>query len=62
MQTNTQKPHHQKASPPKKIMESFDARMKQFETLVESIAATLREERKVLEDARLQFEKVESQL
>ena len=55
-------PMHQKATRPKKIMESLDALMKQFETLVESIAATLREERKVLEDARLQFEKVESQL
>ena len=39
-------------------MEFVEAHLKQLEVLVESIAAILREERKLLEDARLQFEKV----
>ena len=43
-------------------METLDERMNQLTTLVESIAATLREERKMLEDARVQFEKVGASL
>ena len=39
-------------------MDHIDARLRQLEVLANSIVTALREERKALEDAKMQFEKV----
>ena len=39
-------------------MDTVDERLRQLEALAESIVTTLREERKALGDAKMQFEKV----